>query len=372
MVDLSCNEAVVALTQTLHDVGLQTIVSFDSRTMRMEKTAVIPPCPHHPDIACDCHMIILLVYDGQSKPITLLAHGQNGKAWITIARQAGQPQAALEKRINRAIAANRQLTVNNPSKRMPNQMTTMTQNRAAAITLNKILYRMSRHWLPLVSLMLFIFMALPWLAPLFMEMGWTRAGNIIYMIYSVQCHQMPQRSFFLFGDKMMYSLPKIQSVWMDTVNPLELRRYVGDSVMGWKVAWSDRMVYMYGSILLFTAVLFLPLRNRLKSPPLPIFFLLLLPMAIDGISHFISDLAGGIGDGFRYHNVWLANLTNDTFPATFYAGDALGSFNSWMRLISGLCFGLAVVWFLYPHIQAGFADTTRQIELKFKHKELEL
>ena len=63
------------------------------------------------------------------------------------------------------------------------------------------------------------------------------------------------------------------------------------------------------------------------------FVLLLLPMAFDGGTHFISDIIGGIGGGFRYSNLWLAVLTGNVFPATFYVGDALGSFNSWMRFV---------------------------------------
>ena len=76
-------------------------------------------------------------------------------------------------------------------------------------------------------------------------------------------------------------------------------------------------------------------------------------MALDGSTHFISDLSG-IGSGFRDSNLWLAALTNNTFSASFYAGDALGSFNSWMRLISGLLFALGFVWFLFPYIQSSF------------------
>lgn len=34
--------------------------------------------------------------------------------------------------------------------------------------------------------------------------------------------------------------------------------------------------------------------------------LLLLPMAVDGVTHMISDWTAGIGYGFRYHNAWLA------------------------------------------------------------------
>lgn len=48
---------------------------------------------------------------------------------------------------------------------------------------------------------------------------------------------------------------------------------------------------------------------------------------------------------------WLAAvLTGNLFPADFYAGDALGSFNSGMRLFSGLMFGIGVGWLLYPWI----------------------
>ncbi|HET9913435.1 MAG TPA: hypothetical protein VFQ13_16185, partial [Anaerolineales bacterium] len=35
---------------------------------------------------------------------------------------------------------------------------------------------------------------------------------------------------------------------------------------------------------------------------------------------------------------------------TFYAGDALGSFNSWARFAGGLLAGLAIVWLVFPYI----------------------
>ncbi len=63
----------------------------------------------------------------------------------------------------------------------------------------------------------------------------------------------------------------------------------------------------------------------------------------------VSDFAG-IGNGFRDTNAWLAVLTNNTFPATFYAGDALGSFNSLMRFLTGLLAGLGLVWLAFPFI----------------------
>ena len=77
-------------------------------------------------------------------------------------------------------------------------------------------------------------------------------------------------------------------------------------------------------------------------------------MGIDGISHFISDLTG-IGQGFRYLNMWLATLTSNNLPLTFYAGDALGSFNSWMRILTGILFGIGVVWFGFPYLDEAFS-----------------
>ncbi len=63
----------------------------------------------------------------------------------------------------------------------------------------------------------------------------------------------------------------------------------------------------------------------------------------------ISDFAG-IGQGFRDNNLWLASLTNYSLPSAFYAGDALGSFNSWMRLLTGLLAGVAIGWFVFPYM----------------------
>ncbi len=214
----------------------------------------------------------------------------------------------------------------------------------------------TRHWVWIIILILGLYVGLPWLAPIFMQIGWTGPANLIYVFYSTQCHQMPQRSFFLFGENTMYSLGDIQTVWKNTDNPLILRQFIGNSEMGWKVAWSDRMVYMYTSIIVFALLLFRPRQKTMKTIPWWGFALLLLPMAIDGGSHFISDLSG-IGNGFRDSNLWLSTLTNNAFSASFYAGDALGSFNSWMRLLTGLLFGLGVVLFLFPHIQSSFRST---------------
>lgn len=204
------------------------------------------------------------------------------------------------------------------------------------------------HWFETFLLIYGLWVFAPWLAPVFMKLGWTAAGNAVYFIYSFFCHQLPERSFFLFGEKTMYSLVEIQAAWQNTVNPMVLRQFIGDGSMGWKIAWSDRMISSYMSLWFF-AVLWWPFRRSMKPISWWVFVLLLVPMAVDGGTHAISDLAG-IGQGFRDTNEWLGVLTNHSLPMSFYYGDALGSFNLWARFSTGLLAGFAVTWIALPHI----------------------
>src|SRR5512138_2926450 len=191
---------------------------------------------------------------------------------------------------------------------------------------------MARHWFSLFATVFGTWVWLPLLAPVLMRVGWDVPGRAIYFVYAFFCHQLPERSFFLFGPRLMYSLSEIQAASTSSISPFVLRRFIGSTAMGWKIAWSDRMISFYGSIWLF-AVWWYSLRRKDKPLPWWGLLLLLLPIALDGGTHAISDL-WGIGKGFRDSNVWLAALTGRAFPPAFYAGDALGSFNSLMRLIT--------------------------------------
>lgn len=228
------------------------------------------------------------------------------------------------------------------------------QMPAAKPLVDRALDGLARHWLPTFILITGAWVVLPWLAPVFMKLGWELPARGLYFFYSFQCHQLPQRSFFLFGPKAMYSLSELQASGVDSLNPAVLRQFIGNAELGYKVAWSDRMVSAYGSIPL-AALFWWPLRGRLRGLPWWGFALLSLPMAIDGFSHFFSDFSG-MGQGFRYTNEWLARLTSNALPAWFYAGNALGSFNSWMRLITGALFGFGLVWFVFPFVDAGMSE----------------
>lgn len=251
----------------------------------------------------------------------------------------------------------------NPSQ-PTNDKPEMSPSRRNAITANRAVLWISRHWVAIFIALFGVFIALPWLAPILMKVGATGAAKVIYFIYSLECHQLPERAYYLFGTKSMYSLTEIQTAWQPTNNPLLLRQFVGNEQMGYKVAWCDRTTAMYGAIWLLTLFWRL-LSKRLRPLPLWAFVLFALPIAVDGVTHFVSDFMG-LGAGFRETNLWLATLTANIFPRWFYATDLLGSFNWWMRLLTGSLFGIGLVWLAYPQAEAFFVEMVDRIEAKFQ------
>jgi len=70
---------------------------------------------------------------------------------------------------------------------------------------------------------------------------------------------------FFFGPKPMYSYAEIKAVW-----PLDgfegLRQFLGNPEMGYKVAWSDRMISTYGGIWLGALAYVVTLRRLPRLP----------------------------------------------------------------------------------------------------------
>lgn len=225
-------------------------------------------------------------------------------------------------------------------------------NTKKRLFLIRATYFFVRHWLVLFLAFFGIYNLLPFAAPVAMRLDWTPIGTTIYSLYSTQCHQMAQRSFFLFGAQSMYNLEELPLTLAGkpSQDMLTLRDFRGSEVFGWKVAWSDRMVYMYGSLWIISIVYWVSSRHRPWKPlRIWVCVLLLVPMAVDGITHLSSD-GNSLSAGFRYDNAWLATLTDQVFPASFYRGDALGSFNSLMRLITGMLFAVATAGLALPFL----------------------
>lgn len=219
-----------------------------------------------------------------------------------------------------------------------------------------------KHWLAFFLILYGAWVWAPFLAPLFMHNGWTGAGDTLYFIYSFFCHQLPERSLFFYGPQTMYSLEQIGKVW-STENQLILRQFVGNPEMGWKMAWSDRMISTYGGIWL-GGVLWAIFGKRVPRLSLVVWIALgVLPLGLDGFTHFVNDIvAGSSGQGFRDTNDWLRALTGGVFSDEFYYGNMFGSFNSYARWLTGLLFGVTTVFAIFPIVKNALLDTQQDLE----------
>ena len=233
-------------------------------------------------------------------------------------------------------------------------------------------YWFTKHWLSAFIIIFGLYNTLPFLAPVMMRFEWSSFGNIIYDLYSTQCHQMAQRSFFLFGEQPMYDSNELPLTLTGNLSSdtLALRNFRGNETLGWKVAWSDRMVYMYGGLWVFSVLYSVAARTRLAKPiSIWLFIALLLPLALDGTTHLLSDI-NGLTSGFRYDNRWLAAMTNDRLPAAFYQGDALGSFNSLIRFITGVLFAVGIGGLLLPFLDQEMRHHKAALMRKLRRHDL--
>jgi uncharacterized membrane protein len=201
--------------------------------------------------------------------------------------------------------------------------------------INRLAMGIARHWLAIFNIVVAVFVLLPFLAPVLMHAGATSAGTLIYKVYAPTCHQLPERSIFLFGPEPFYTVPELEA---DHYVPAginifqrEQLRWAGSGAAGWKVAICERDIAIYGSMLI-AGLVFALLRPRLrrggKWPKMPVwmYLLFLLPTAIDGFTQLF---------GLR-----------ESTPG--------------LRFITGALMGAATVWFAYPYVEEAMADVLKQ------------
>jgi uncharacterized membrane protein len=70
------------------------------------------------------------------------------------------------------------------------------------LAMNRAVYRVARHWLLVVNSFLFVYLLQLFLAPIFAASGHRGLARPLYAFNGIFCHQDPERSFFVFGQKM--------------------------------------------------------------------------------------------------------------------------------------------------------------------------
>lgn len=217
--------------------------------------------------------------------------------------------------------------------------------RDLVIAVDRGILAFARHWLAFFNLFILAYVGLPFLAPVFMHFGLTGPARVIYTVYSPLCHQLGYRSWYLFGERAAY--PRDIFETYAGINPNDLwgaRAFVGNERMGYKVAFCERDVAIYGGM--FAAGLLYALaRERLK----PLHWLGwivigVFPIALDGFSQLFSQ--------YPYSQFPIFSLLPPRESTPF------------LRTLTGGLFGLANVWLAYPYVEESMRDIRRELEAK--------
>lgn len=236
----------------------------------------------------------------------------------------------------------------------------------------RIALAVSVHWLFALNGFLALYIGGAYMAPVLAATNHVTAANVVYTAYSFTCHQLPQRSYFFFGENdaffATYSKEAIVAQGADPTNDLTLREFRGTPELGYKAANAHRLSALYFGALV-GGLLYAAVRRFLKEEhdiaPIPLWLLALMtiPMAVDGTSHLISEVTRL---GFRETNTWAIALTGGLFSDAFYTGTTIGTLNWLLRTVTGILFGAGVVWYTYPLIGLGFEDVRREAEQQFE------
>jgi uncharacterized membrane protein len=212
-------------------------------------------------------------------------------------------------------------------------------------------YWLSKHYLALFNVSVFIYMAIPFLAPVFMKFNLVLPANIIYRGYKVVCHQLAYRSIFLFGEQPFYPRAAAgvngimtfqQATGLSESNFYEdivsAQKYTGNKIVGFKVALCERDISIYAGILLF-GLIFGVTGKRLPSLPWYLWIIIgLVPIGIDGTSQLLSQP-----------------------PFNFIP---YRESTPYLRIITGALFGISTAWFGYPLLEESMADTRKILAVK--------
>lgn len=174
----------------------------------------------------------------------------------------------------------------------------------------------ARHWLLAANALGLLLLAGTAAAPLLLAGGLEAAGEALYSFYAAACHQWAFRSFFVLGPESTYGREQLLALGVDPFT------FVGDAALGWKMAFCERNQAILLGLLLFGGLYAARWRAAgLRPASYALYAVLIAPMGLDGLTQ-------------------LAGWRESTWE---------------LRLSTGLLFGLASGWLLYPRLQRASA-----------------
>ncbi len=138
----------------------------------------------------------------------------------------------------------------------------------------------------ILVILLFVYTILPILSAIFFHFNLTRFGWWIQTVYRPLCHQRAERSFFLFGPKLSYTLDELrQHGYTETFTGYH---FIGNPSVGYKIAFCTRDTLMYGSMAIAGLIAILT-KIKIKVTWW-LLTLLIAPIMIDGTTQLISEI----------------------------------------------------------------------------------
>jgi uncharacterized membrane protein len=207
--------------------------------------------------------------------------------------------------------------------------------RRFVLLIDQIVIRVARHWLTLVVLALVVYAGLPVLAPVLMHYGVTGPADAIYRVYSLTCHQLSYRSFFLFGAQPEYSVDQLHArlpgAADESMLSLYWRDFLGNPELGFKMAWCERDAAIYLAMIL-GCMMFALVRQELKPLNWRVYLLFIAPIAIDGLWQLVTS------------------------PTLLLPFLPVHESTAGLRVLTGALFGLGSVWLVFPYVQVAMRD----------------
>jgi uncharacterized membrane protein len=220
------------------------------------------------------------------------------------------------------------------------------ERKSAISSGERLSHFISTHYLKVVNLILLIYVGLPFLAPVLMKVGLQAVAQPIYSIYKVSCHELAFRSWFLFGEQPAYPratagldgwLTYGEATGNSEADLLTARNFIGDQQLGYKVAFCQRDIAIYLSMLFF-GIIFGLTKRKIKALPFLLWVIIgILPIALDGGSQLLSQAFSFIP--YRESTPLLRTLT-------------------------GALFGITTAWFGFPVMEEAMKDTRQQLSAK--------